>query len=199
MSKRIIHFFLAGLLFFMGSTGLMAEDTPNLQSLLKKRIDIIAETMKNDGLNLTQKNNIITEFIEDIVDFQLMARLSLVRDQWARLDEKTRQAYTDLFVKRIRESYLDKMNLYTDEKIEVKPEVKTKKNRIEVPTYIIGKGEPTEVLFKFYKTQKGEWKIYDLQVSGVSIIQTYRSQFSEILKTSSFDGLLEKLKTSRSL
>jgi len=48
------------------------------------------------------------------------------------------------------------------------------------------------MLYKFYQ-ENGQWKIYDLEIQGVSIIRSYQSQFKEILRTSSFDDLLLKM------
>jgi len=70
------------------------------------------------------------------------------------------------------------------------------KNRIHLPTHLMRKNEKRDVLYKFYKSKKRGWLIYDVDILGVSIIQTYRTQFSGILKENSFDVLLEKLKSS---
>ena len=44
------------------------------------------------------------------------------------------------------------------------------------------------------KNKKKEWRVYDVDIEGVSLITTFRSQFSGVLKNSSFEELLEKLK-----
>jgi phospholipid transport system substrate-binding protein len=46
--------------------------------------------------------------------------------------------------------------------------------------------------YKLYKS-KQEWKIYDIEIQGVSLISTYRSQFDEILRNKTIDDLLVKL------
>jgi phospholipid transport system substrate-binding protein len=50
------------------------------------------------------------------------------------------------------------------------------------------------MLYKMYRTAEG-WKVYDVEISGVSVIQTYRSQFDGVLSDGTIDDLLEKLKT----
>ncbi len=54
--------------------------------------------------------------------------------------------------------------------------------------------EVYEIIYKFYKDKNGSWMIYDVDILGVSIIQTYRTQFAEILTKEPFEKLLEKLK-----
>jgi phospholipid transport system substrate-binding protein len=48
------------------------------------------------------------------------------------------------------------------------------------------------MLYKLYTSKKG-WKLYDIEIEGVSIIQTYRSQFGQILESGTIEDLLSKL------
>ena len=88
---------------------------------------------------------------------------------------------------------MGKLDMYNDEKITLETPKKVKK-RIHLNSYIIQKGEKKEVLYKFYHSKKRGWIIYDVDVLGVSIIQTYRSQFAGVLKKGSMQQLLEKLR-----
>jgi phospholipid transport system substrate-binding protein len=63
-----------------------------------------------------------------------------------------------------------------------------------VDTKIIGKkGEPMTVNYRLHRV-RDEWKIYDVVVEDISLIDNYRSQFNRILATGSFDDLLTRLK-----
>ena len=104
-----------------------------------------------------------------------------------------------MFVKRLKESYLDKLDLYTDEEIVVDEAKLTKKNRVEVLTYLISKEDKKEMIYKLYKSKKKGWMVYDVDVLGVSIVQTYPSQFSGILKKESMDQLMERMRSSGEL
>ena len=53
------------------------------------------------------------------------------------------------------------------------------------------------MLYKLYKSKQG-WRIYDLEIQGVSLISTYRSQFDEILRNKTVDDLLAKLEKPES-
>jgi phospholipid transport system substrate-binding protein len=66
------------------------------------------------------------------------------------------------------------------------------KKKIHAPTYLVSKDKKISILYKFYKAEKN-WKIYDLEIQGVSIIRSYRSQFSGILENGTVDDLLLKL------
>ena len=51
-----------------------------------------------------------------------------------------------------------------------------------------------EMIYKFYKKKNQQWNVYDVEIMGVSIVQTYRSQFAGILKNQSIEDLLKKLR-----
>ena len=71
---------------------------------------------------------------------------------------------------------------------------KVKHNRITLETTIIGQDGNYKVIYMFYKKkQNNQWFIYDVNLVGVSIIQTYRKQFSEFLRTKSVKQLIESL------
>ena len=68
---------------------------------------------------------------------------------------------------------------------------KVKSNRITLETQVIGLDDTYKVIYLFYKKkQNNQWYIYDVNLVGVSIIQTYRKQFSEFLKTKSVKQLI---------
>ena len=102
-------------------------------------------------------------------------------------------------MERLKQSYLDKLDLYTDEEVVVGEAKLTKKNRVEVLTYLITKDDKKEMTYKLYKSKKKRWMVYDVDVLGVSIVQTYRSQFSGILKNESMEQLMERMRSSGEL
>ncbi|MBW2090325.1 MAG: ABC transporter substrate-binding protein [Deltaproteobacteria bacterium] len=66
------------------------------------------------------------------------------------------------------------------------------KRKIKIPTELISKNNTISMLYKFHELTNS-WLIYDIEVQGVSIISTYRSQFDHILSNGTIDDLLIKL------
>ena len=174
------------------SPAVMADDRGAVEELLRNRIDTVISLLQNKHLKQQEKNKEITEVITPMFDFSLMAKLSLGKKYWPGLSEKKKEEFKDHFVKRLKASYLEKLNLYTDEKVVYKTPIKIR-NRIHVPTDLISKGNKISMLYKLYKAKRG-WKIYDIEIQGVSIIRTYRSQFDQVLRKGSFNDLLLELK-----
>ena len=124
-------------------------------------------------------------------NFRLIARLSLGRKHWNGLSEQKKDEFADLIFKRLRAKYLKALSLYTDEKVFFKTPVQNKR-KVRIPTEIISNNNRISMTYKLYKSKK-DWKIYDLEVEGISIISTYRSQFDQVLSKGTIDELLQRL------
>jgi phospholipid transport system substrate-binding protein len=178
-----------GLLLF--SQSVAADGKSEVEELLKNNLDAVFTVLQKKGLEQQAKNQEIVEIVTPMFDFELMARLSLGKKHWPGLSQDKKERFTELFIKRLKASYLKNFTLYTDEKIFYEPSVQVKK-KIHAPTYLVSKDKKISILYKFYKAGN-DWKIYDLEIQGVSIIRSYRSQFSRILASGTIDDLLLKL------
>ena len=83
---------------------------------------------------------------------------------------------------------------YMDDKIDIGEAKIVKKGRAKLNIGILSGGEVLQVTFKLRKNKKKAWRVWDVDIEGVSLITTFRSQFSGVLKKNSFDVLLEKLR-----
>ena len=193
---RILIFLL--MLFFTSSAPL-ADEVKEIRAMTKEKVDIVINILKDKSLSKNEKKEGILETIDGLFDFSLMARLSLGKKHWKSLSKEKRKEFSELFVERLKLSYLEKLDLYTDEEVVVDEARKTKKNRVEVLTYLVTKDDKKEMIYKLYKTKKKGWMVYDVDVLGVSIVQTYRSQFSGVLKKETMEQLMERMRSAGEL
>jgi phospholipid transport system substrate-binding protein len=173
------------------TTAAIADNAPAPDELLKSKLDQVFAILQKADLEQQQKSKAIEEIVTPMFDFQLMAKLSLGREQWTQLSSENREKFTDLFISRLRGSYLNRITAYTDETVTYEPPVKLNE-KIQIPTYLNSKGKKIGMLYKFYQSN-GQWMIYDLEIQGVSIIRSYQAQFKEILQHGTFDDLLLKM------
>jgi phospholipid transport system substrate-binding protein len=171
-----------------------ADDKVAAENFLKCKLDAVFTVLQIEDLQQEAKKKAVVGIVTPMFDFALMAKLSLGKKYWPGLTEAKKERFTELFIKRLRTSYLDKLTVYTDENVTYEPAVQVKK-KIHVPTYLISKQKKISMLYKLYQSEY-DWKIYDVEIQGVSIIRSYRSQFSEILKNGTIDDLLLKLEKS---
>ena len=120
-----------------------------------------------------------------------MAKLTLGRKYWPRLTKEERKEFTDLFIRQLQASYFDKVELFSDDKVEFGEPVAQKK-KFYLLTKILAKDEPIKLAYKLYKSKTG-WKVYDVEIQDVSIVKSYGLQYSQVLREGTVEDLLTKM------
>lgn len=165
------------------------------------QIDTTMENKINKTLQILQTSNQSVDAIaqeifnlfDSIFDYELMAKLSL-STEYKNLTPTQQNEFNKAFEMGLKRSFTDKLHLYKDETIKVLGGEKIKNNRYNLKTSIILDGKINYITFKFRELKK-DWKIYDVDILGISVIQTYRSQFADIIAQQGFETLLKKLKS----
>jgi phospholipid transport system substrate-binding protein len=188
---KVIIFAMLSLL--MACQQAAAENKASAEALLKSNLAAVFAVLQKQDLDQEAKNREIIEIVNPMFDFSLMAKLTLGKKYWPDLTPDQKESFIQLFIKRLRASYLDSLKLYTDEKVIFETPVEVKQ-KIHIPTYLVSQNNKISIRYKFYHSQSN-WKIYDLEIQGVSIVRSYRSQFHEILKSGTIDDLLTKLQS----
>lgn len=184
------------LLFITSTLFLFALPKEQIESHMTKNVNDVISILKNKELKKEQKADKIVAIMEPIFDYTLMARLSLGKE-WNTLSSSKRVEFTKAFTQALKKSYLNKLDLYTNQEIKILGIKEPKKNRVVLNTQLIGEKENFGIDYKFYQKALNEWMIYDINLLDVSIIQTYRQQFAGFLKDKSFDELLENLNSKK--
>ena len=170
---------------------LMEDDKRDAEEIVKRKLDAVFAVLQKKDLDQQAKKKEINEIVTPMFDFALMAKLTLGRKYWPDVPREKKEKFTQLYIELLKTSYLDKLALYTDEKIIFEPPAQVKK-KVQIPTQLISKDRKTSILYKRYKPAD-DWKVYDLEIQGVSVIRSYRSQFGEILQNGTIDDLLLKM------
>ena len=191
--KNLIYAVLLTLIF---SQTLLADDKKEAEKVLKGKLESVIVVLEKKDMDQQVKEKEIVEIVTPIFNFSLMSKLTLGKKHWPGLTKDQQEKFTKLFTQRLKDSYLDKMLLYTDEKIEYEAPVQVGK-KVQIPTILTSKDNKISMRYKLYKSKQG-WRIYDIEIQGVSLISTYRSQFDEILRKKTVDDLLAKLEKPES-
>ena len=173
---------------------LVASELEDLKSTMQSKVDETVKTLKNPKLLREQQDKKITQLADGMFDYKLMAKLSIGKRNWKKFSPAQRKEFVNLFVLRMKASYAKKAHLLGDEKITVEDAVQVKPKRVYLRVLIHGSKNDTDIKYKYYKTKRGKWLIYDVEIAKISILQTYRAQFAEVLSNKSVDDLLKELK-----
>ena len=187
MLKKII------ILLLLSAVSLYAIEEQNIKKVMDAKVRKVLNILKDNTLSQRQKDQKSIAVIDDVFDYNTMSRISLGK-RWKSLTKNEKIQFSNAFEKKVKHSYLDKLRLYNNEKVIIKNVKKIKPNRSTLETQVIGLDDTYKVVYLFYKKkQKNQWFIYDVNLVGVSIVQTYRKQFSEFLKTKSVKQLIASL------
>jgi len=178
-----------------GSNDPNDPNDPNYPSdpyeLLRVKWDGVITVLQNKEIDQDAREKKINKIVDSIFNFPLMAKLALGRKNWPKLTPPQREKFTKLFIELLRTSYREKVSLYTDENVQLKPAVK-KKSTVYIPMELKSKDKKVAILHKLRKDEK-RWKVYDVEIQGISILMTYRSQFDDILSRGTVEDLLSRL------
>lgn len=177
-------------LFTITSANAMKQD--EIQSVMTKKIDSVLTILEQKNIPFTKKGEQIIKIIDEVFDYELMARIALGKETWDTLSEQKQKEFTKIFETKLKNSYIEKLELYNDQKVKILGLNPYKNARLQLETELLGKEGTYKINYNFYNKSKDseQWLIYDVDLVGVSIIQTYRQQFAGLLKEKTFDEML---------
>jgi phospholipid transport system substrate-binding protein len=138
----------------------------------------------------------LAEIISPRFDFAEMAKRSL-GPQWARRSPAEQREFVKLFTDLLGRSYADRIESYSSQKVVYTREVEDKEYAEVDTTVVSDKQEKVSINYKLRILDK-EWRVYDLVIEDVSVVNNYRSQFNRVIAHSSFEELLRRLKEKQS-
>ena len=171
-----------------------------IKEQMTKKIDSVLLVLEKKNLTIPQKGDEIIKIIDEVFDYELMARISLGKETWNSISEQKQKEFTKIFENKLKKSYIEKLELYNDQKVQIIALKPYNNTRLQLETQLVGKEGNYQINYNFYNKAKDseQWLIYDVDLVGVSIIQTYRQQFAGLLKEKSFDEMLVLLEKSNS-
>jgi len=171
-----------------------AEEAPN-EMIRRLSMDVLS-TIKGD--KDVQKGDVrkVISFVDSMimpkVNFSRMTA-SAVGRSWRQATPEQQARLQDEFKNLLVRTYAGALSQLQDQTISVKPlRAQAGDTEVIVRTEILGRGEPIQLDYRMEKTPGG-WKIYDLNVLGVWLVETYRTQFAQEISARGIDGLIATL------
>ena len=189
MKKIIILIFV--------TISLFAIEKNDIPVVMEKKINQATSIILQKELSPQEKAEKIFPLFDNVFDYKLMTKLSLGKSNWTKMTAAQREEFTTKFIIYLKNSYVDKISLYTDEKLKIIKLEEINKKRTWLFTKLIGSKDSYDITYKFYESKTDGWLIYDVDIIGISLIQIYRSQFNNILQNESYATLLSKLEKKK--
>lgn len=174
-----------------------ADEAPD--ALVKRLSTDVLETIKADKtIKAGDVNKIMV-----LVDTKIMPNVnfhrmtaSAVGPAWRQATPEQQQRLQEEFKKLLVRTYAGALDQVSDQTVSVRPFRGSPDDKeVLVRTEVRGSGDPVQLDYRLEKTpgEAGGWKIYNLNVLGVWLVDTYRSQFAQEINAKGIDGLIAKL------
>lgn len=184
------QFFMPVLFGFMLTLSGPSAAATSATDAVRTSVDTIIGILKDASLDQSARREKIRAVIAGRFDFRAMSQRTLATN-WRKASKDEQQHFVQLFSELIQESYIGRIEAYTNETVKY-PGEKTTKNRAVVDTLILTSSTEIPVSYRLY-LKDGQWLVYDVTVEGVSLISNYRTSYQEIVKNEGFAGLLARM------
>ena len=199
MTKPHIRNFFVPILIMLflltGKSSLAAAVSPldALKYPIEKVLELLKDPKFKDPMHSQQQRDKIFQITNKIFDFTEMSKRALARN-WKSFSPQEQQQFVDVFSEHLNNTYMDKVQgeykgetviflnqeMVSDAKATVTTKVQREPNAISVDYSML--------------IIDNHWRVYDVNVEGVSLIKNYRTQFDQILSKETPTQLIERLK-----
>lgn len=168
--------------------------------MLEQSAQQILHTLKQNQSKLKTNHQIIQQAIQQHllphVDVTGMARSVLGRQAWAKASSQEKQEFTQAFTQLVIRTYASPLAEYSGETIHFVPlrQPVTQSRFVRVNS-VISRPNGQKIPLSYQLVLKNnQWKIYDLNVEGVSLLQSFHSQFADALRQGSMQALIAQMR-----
>ena len=188
-TPSFLSVFLSGLVSvcaYGGPVGSIVEKDTN------KILSIVSDSAMAGDANKEKRRTTMREILEKRFDFTEMSKRALGKE-WKKRSEEENKEFVDLFKTLLEDTYIEKMEMYNNQKINMGKEEEMETGKFSVETFITMESGDVPIIYKMI-ARENNWLVYDVVIEGVGLIQNYRSQFKKILDEQNYDALIKKLK-----
>lgn len=191
---KTLFAFFSGLL--IAATAMAQEVAPDalIKTVSSEVLDIVRKDKDIQSGNTKKAIDLVEAKVLPHFNFTRMTQLALARD-WKLANPAQQKILTDEFHLLLVRTYSKALTEYRDQTINYKPfTLKAGETDVRVRTEIKQSGAGKNIELDYYLEKSGTaWKVYDIEVGGISLVTTYRDSFATEVRKSGIDGLIKSL------
>jgi phospholipid transport system substrate-binding protein len=192
-TQRYVVAGMAGIIVLAGGVALMAAETAT--EAIKSTLKQVFVILNDEELQMPGRAEARRQQLEKVIGNRLaydeMAKRSLGA-QWKQLNDEEREEFVRLFSQFFRDTFAGRLDQHSDEEVEFLQE-KLEGLYAEVSTRLKGSKVDMAVDYRLLH-RAGDWHVYDIIVDDISLIHSYREQFTTIIRKFSYAELVAKLR-----
>lgn len=190
LTRKVLTLMLIITLAGMGAPAWAGPPTEAVKSTVDEVIRILQDPALKDPAQKQRRRQLVKQTVDQRFDYEEMAKRSL--PNWNTLSAAQRREFVSLFAELLEASYADKLMKYSGEKVTYVGE-SGDGNQAEVRTLLLRKNDRIPMNYRLLNTSR--WVVYDVVIEGVSLVSNYRSQFTRVIRESSYADLVRRLRT----
>lgn len=181
---------------------LYAQSSP--VPVLEKTAAQIIDALKQNQARLKSDPHIVYQSIEHYllphVDLEGMSRSVLGRGAWNKASLSEKKEFTQVFTQLVIRTYASPLADYSGETVQFLPIRGDIDSRFMRVNSVIFRPNGQKIPLSYNLVSKnGQWKIYDLSVEGVSLLQSFRAQFGQVLQHSTMQALITQMRQNKKM
>ena len=159
---------------------------PEPQKQVETMVNDVLSVMRDPALSVAEKKEQISGKVQKYLEIDSMSRRTLGA-YWDGATEEQRQRFSQLFIKVLEKTYLNRIEDYSDGTVKYLKE-RVKDDKAIIDTVIVAK--ELEIPVQYLMIYNGtSWQVFDMVIEGVSLVRNYRSSYGEIIRREGYDGL----------
>lgn len=176
--------------FFHASSPCRAANEPIDQ--LHQSVDQILAILRRDvpGEQWVAKKEEIVVIVKSRFDADELAQRVLALN-WKSRTGQEKEQFISLFSQVLETTYINRLKSYSNEDVAFKKQI-VNSDKAVVYSEIIKNDQEIPIVYRVKDTE-GQWLIYDIIIEGVSLVQNYRQQFDQIIKSEGYAGLVRRM------
>jgi phospholipid transport system substrate-binding protein len=197
MTKTLCYWFI-GLLVGLAATQTQASELSQPEKLVRDTTNEVLERLEANKAALDENPDRVAKLVGELVlphfDFRAMSQMVLAQN-WRRASTEQRERFVAAFRGLLIHTYGSSLSEYSGQRIAFKPmHSNPDSGRATVSMAIQPDDGPSiPVAYELYQPEGSEWKVFDVVVDGVSLVQNYRSSFASEARKKGLDELIERI------
>lgn len=185
-------------LALVGISAAVADVAPD-KLLMERAQEVMTELKRNGGAikkDMDALYGLVDRKILPLVDFEAMSKL-ILSTHWKRASADQRKRFMDAFKNLLINTYTKSLKQYANQDIVFFPErtrIDDNKYATVYSEFVPGNGQRNvPVVYKLRKTKDGQWKAYNLELEGLSVVKNFRTDFNAEINSDGLDSLIARL------
>lgn len=179
-------------LFLFSPVARAGVATDQIRATVDRALAVLQDPRLKSEARTQERREKLRQILYARFDFSEMARRSL-GSHWRKRTPKEQEEFVQLFTSLLEKAYVDRIESYNNETFRY-PRETLDGSYADVESRIVTqKGEQFTILYKAHIVD-GQWKVYDVVIENISLVNNYRSQFNRVITNESYEELVRRMK-----